>query len=130
MDRKQIFDPGWSFHHDYGYSQAVRAGNLIFLAGQMPVDPAGNLLFEGDIHGQTRQVFENIKAVLAAAGATMDDIVEMVSYHTDMADLHAVGEVKATYLTRDLPAWTALGVTALALPGQLIEIKIVALARP
>jgi enamine deaminase RidA (YjgF/YER057c/UK114 family) len=65
--------------------------------------------------------------VLAAAGLTLDDVVEIVSYHTDMADLHAVAEVKAEYLTRDFPAWTAVGVTALAFPGQLLEIKATAL---
>jgi len=74
-------------------------------------------------------VFENLKTVLAAAGLGFEDLVEIVSYHTDMADLHAVVEVKAEYITRDFPAWTALGVTALAFPGQRLEIKAVALAR-
>jgi reactive intermediate/imine deaminase len=129
MDRKQIIDPGWSYHRVFGYSQAVRAGGLLFLAGQMPVDTEGHVVAAGDIHGQTRQTFENVKAVLAAAGASLDDIVDMTTYHTDMADLGAVMEVKGTYLTGDLPAWTAVGVPALALPGQMIEIKVVALAR-
>jgi reactive intermediate/imine deaminase len=128
MDRKQIVDPGWSYHRHFGYSQAVRAGGLLFLAGQMPVDTDGNVVAAGDIRGQTRQTFENVKAVLAAAGADLGDIVDMTTYHTDIADLDAVMEVKADYLTEDLPAWTAVGVPALALPGQLIEIKVVALA--
>ena len=130
MAEKQIIDPGWGWDQAFGYSQAVRAGNLIFLAGQMPVDPqTGAVVSAGDIRGQTRQTFENIKAVLAAAGASLDDIVELVSYHTNMADLGAVMEVKAEYLPRDFPAWTALGVPALALPGQMLEIKVVAVAR-
>lgn len=90
MDQKQIIDPGWGYHHAFGYSQAVRAGALIFLAGQMPVDTNGAVVSAGDIRGQTRQTFENIKAVLAAAGASMGDIVDMVSYHTNMADLGAM----------------------------------------
>lgn len=85
-------------------------------------------LSEGDIRAQTRQTFENLKAVLAAAGVTLDDLVELVSYHTDMADLGAVLEVKAGYIAAD-GRWTAIGVTALALPGQLIEFKAVAVAR-
>ena len=78
---------------------------------------------------QIRQVFENIKTVLGAAGLTFDDLVEIVSYHTDMEDLHATVEIKAEYIKQDFPAWTAVGVTALAFPGQRIEIKPTALAR-
>ena len=120
---KQIIDPGWSYHKHFGFSQAVRTGDLVILAGQMPVDPEGNLIAEGDIVGQARQVFENMKVVLAAAGLTMDDLVEIVSYHTDMHELPAVAEVKADYIKDNPPAWTAIGVTALALPGQRLEIK-------
>ena len=129
MSGKQIIDPGWGWNQSFGYSQAVRAGGLIFLAGQMPVDSQVQVVGEGDIRAQTRQTFENLKAVLAAAGATLDDLVELVSYHTDMADLGAVVEVKGEYIAADFPAWTAVGVTALAFPGQLIEIKAVAVAR-
>ena len=129
MSGKQIVDPGWAYDKEYQYAQAVRAGNLVLLAGQCPVDAQGTTVAEGEIRGQTRQVFENIKAVLAAAGLTLDDIVEIVSYHVDLADLHAMAEVKAEYLTHDFPAWTAVGVTALAFPGQLLEIKATALVR-
>ena len=129
MAGKQIIDPGWGYEKQFGYSQGVRAGNLVFLAGQMPVDAQCNVVAEGDIVGQARQVFENLKTVLGAAGLGFEDLVEIVSYHTDMADLHAVVEVKAEYIKQDFPAWTALGVTALAFPGQRLEIKAVALAR-
>lgn len=129
MVAKQIIDPGWGWNAGFGYSQAVRAGDLLFVAGQMPVDNQVQVVGPGDIRAQTRQVFENLKAVLAAAGATLDDLVELVSYHTDMADLGAVVEVKGEYIAGDFPAWTAVGVTALALPGQLIEFKAVAVAR-
>jgi reactive intermediate/imine deaminase len=129
MAGKQIVDPGWAYDKEFPYSQAVRAGDLLILAGQCPVDAQGNTVAAGDIRGQTRQVFENLKAVLAAAGLTLDDLVEIVSYHVDLADLHAMAEIKAEYLTREFPAWTAVGVTALAFPGQLLEIKATALAR-
>lgn len=95
----------------------------------MPCDAGANLVAAGDIKGQTRKVFENMKAVLAAAGLGLADVVEIVSYHTDMAALGDVAAVKAEYLPSDFPAWTAVGVTALALPGQLIEIKGIAAAR-
>jgi len=129
MSGKQIIDPGWGYEKQFGYSQAVRAGNLVFLAGQMPVDEQGNVVAEGDIAGQARQVFENMKTVLAAAGLGFENLVEIVSYHTDMADLHAVVEIKAEYIKSDFPAWTAIGVTALAFPGQRLEIKATAMTR-
>ena len=127
--QKQIIDPGWGWNQGFGYSQAVRAGGLLFLGGQMPVDRGAQVIGAGDIRAQTRQTFENIREVLAAAGSSLDDIVELVSYHTDMAELGAVMEVKAEYIRQDFPAWTALGVSALSFPGQLIEIKVVAVAR-
>jgi reactive intermediate/imine deaminase len=127
--QKQIVDFGWGYEQAFGYSQAVRVGDLVILAGQMPCDAEANVVSVGDIKGQTRQVFENMKAVLAAAGLTLDDVVEIVSYHTDLADLHGMNEVKMEYLPANFPAWTALGVTSLALPGQMIEIKAIAAAR-
>jgi enamine deaminase RidA (YjgF/YER057c/UK114 family) len=129
MADKQIIDPGWGYEKAFGYSQGVRAGGLVTFAGQMPVDAECKLVGEGDPAAQIRQVFENIKTVLAAAGLTFDDLVEIVSYHTDMEDLHATVEIKAEYIKQDFPAWTAVGVTALAFPGQRIEIKPTALAR-
>ena len=129
MAGKQVVDPGWAYGRRNGYSQAIREGHLVFLSGQMPLDPEGNVVAEGDIVGQARQVFENMKSVLAVAGLTLDDLVEIVSYHTDIADLRAVVRVKSEYIRSDFPAWTAVGVTALGFPGQRLEIKAVALAR-
>jgi len=119
----KIVDPGWGWDKALGYSQGVRVGNLVYYSGQMPVDSNGKLVHEGDIKGQTHQVFKNIKAALAAAGLTLNDIVEMVSFHTNMADLGAMAEVKNEYIFKgDFPAWTVVGVTSLALPGQMLEI--------
>ena len=125
---KEVFDPGWEWDKPWGYSQAVRVGETVLVSGQTPLDSHGNLLHEGDIRGQTRQVFENLKTVLAAAELSLDQVVEIVSYHTNMSDIAAMNEVKAEYLTENLPAWTAVGVTSLAFPGQLLEIKAMAVA--
>jgi 2-iminobutanoate/2-iminopropanoate deaminase len=129
MAVKEVFDAGWEWDKPWGYSQAVRVGETVFVSGQTPLDSRGNLLHEGDIRGQTRQVFENLKTVLAAAELSLDQVVEIVSYHTNMSDIAAMNEVKAEYLTKNLPAWTAVGVTSLAFPGQLLEIKAIAVAR-
>ena len=126
---KQIIDPGWAWTKTFQYSQAIRAGHLIILAGQVSVDDEGNLVGPGDIKTQTRRIFENIRTVLAAAGSGLDDVVEIISYHVDMRDLPKVAEVKSEFLRKDFPAWTAVGVTSLAFPGYLLEIKATALAR-
>lgn len=126
---KTIVDPGWSWSRPYEYSQAIRAGNLLILSGQVPADANGNVVGPGDIKAQAKQVFENIKTVLSVAGLTFDDLVEIESYHVDMKDLGKVAEIKSQYIQKEFPAWTAIGVTGLALTGQLLEIKAVALVR-
>ena len=111
----------------FGYSPAVKAGPLLLMAGQLGRDEHLNVV-EGK-EAQVVQAFENVKTVLTAAELTFDDVVEMVTYHTDLGELPLVMEVKDRYFTdRDrLPAWTALGVTALAMPGLFVEIKCTAL---
>jgi enamine deaminase RidA (YjgF/YER057c/UK114 family) len=116
-----------NLHDRFRYSPGVRAGNLLFMAGQVGRD-AQLQVVEGK-EAQFAQAFENVKQVLTAAGATFDDVVDMVTYHTDMRDLQLFIEVRDRYITNAAryPAWTALGVTALAMPGLLAEIKCTAL---
>jgi enamine deaminase RidA (YjgF/YER057c/UK114 family) len=114
-------------HERFRYSPGVRVGNLLFIAGQVGRDEDLNVV-EGK-EAQFTQAFENVKNVLTAAGATMDDVVDMVSYHTDMRDLPLFIQVRDRYVTNAelYPAWTALGVNALAMPGLIAEIKCTAL---
>lgn len=116
-----------NLHDRFRYSPGVVAGNLLFLAGQVGRDEHLNVV-EGQ-EAQFTQAFENLKSVLAAAGATMDDVIDMVTYHTDMRDLPLFMQVRDRYITNAerYPAWTALGVTALAMPGLIAEIKCTAL---
>jgi enamine deaminase RidA (YjgF/YER057c/UK114 family) len=107
----------------FRYSPGVRAGNLLYIAGQVGRDE--NLQVVVDKEAQFAQAFENVKQVLTEAGATFDDVVEMVTYHTDMRDLELFISVKDRYITNldRLPTWTGIGTTALAMPGLLVEIK-------
>jgi len=107
----------------FHYSPGVRAGNLLYMAGQ--VGRNENLEIVEDKEAQFAQAFENVKKILAAAGASFEDVVEMVTYHTDMRDLQLFMQVKDRYLTNldRLPAWTGIGTTALAMPGLFVEIK-------
>lgn len=111
----------------FGYSPAVKAGPLLYIAGQLGRDENLNVV-EGK-EAQVVQAFENVKTVLTAAGLTFDDVVEMVTYHTDLSDMQLIMNVKDRYFTNldQLPTWTALGVTALAMPGLFVEIKCTAL---
>ncbi len=95
------------------YSQATRTGNLVFLSGQTPLDPATGNLVEGDIAVQARQAFDNIKAVVAAAGGTMDDIVRVGLYLTDLSQFGEVNAVMAEYFSQPYPARSTIEVSAL-----------------
>jgi enamine deaminase RidA (YjgF/YER057c/UK114 family) len=105
----------------YHYSPAVRAGNMLFIAGQVGRDADMNVV-EGK-EAQLVQAFENLKLVLNEASADFDDVVEIVTYHTDMRDLALVVEVKDRYFKNKYPTWTGVGVSALSTPGLEFEIK-------
>ena len=107
------------------YSQAVRAGKLVYLSGQTPVDPATGTLLDGDVKAQTAQCFQNLFAVLQAAGLTPDQVVKVNVYLTDMADFAAMNEVYAAHFGQPYPARTTIGVAALPL-GARIEIEMIA----
>lgn len=107
------------------YSQAVRAGNTLYASGQTPLDPATGKLVEGDIAVQARQVFENLKAVLAAADASFDNVVRVGIYLVDLADFAAVNDVMRQYFREPYPARSTIGVSSLPLGAQ-VEIDLVA----
>ena len=114
-------------HERFRYSPGVKAGSLLLMAGQLGRDEHLNAV--EDKEAQFAQAFENVEKVLSAAGATFDDVVDMVTYHTDMRDLELFMKVKDRFVTNleQLPTWTALGVAALAMPGLFAEIKCTAL---
>ena len=112
------------------YSQAVRVetGDAVWIhvSGQIAIDAEGNLVGPGDMRAQTRQVFENLKAILEANGATFADAVRIGTYLTTLEDLAGMREVRSEYLTAEPPASTAVQVVALVVPEALIEIDLVA----
>lgn len=121
MKRKLINPPGTEkIYEKWQYSQAVRVGDTIWVSGQAGMDRKGPA--EG-IEAQSRIAFESLKRVLVEEGATLGDVVELVTYHTNMAEMSGFARVKAEFFPSDYPAWTAVGVTALAVPGILLEIR-------
>jgi 2-iminobutanoate/2-iminopropanoate deaminase len=107
------------------YSYAVRSGDLIFLSGQTPLDPASGKLVEGDVGAQTEQVFKNLEAVLQAAGRSFRDVVKVNVFLTDMADFAAMNAVYATKFEAPYPARSTVAVKALPLGAQ-VEIELIA----
>jgi reactive intermediate/imine deaminase len=106
------------------YSQAVRAGNTVYLSGQIPLDPATGELVKGDIETQVRRVFENLKAVTTAAGGSFANVVKVNVYLTDLGNFALVNKVMAEYISQPYPARAAVGVASLP-RGAAVEIDCV-----
>ena len=107
------------------YSQAIRAGDFVFLSGQIPLDPATGALVSGDIAAQTTRVLENLKAVLAAAGADFSQVVRTTIFLMDMGDFQTVNEVYGKYMSNPPPARATVQVSQLP-KGARVEIDAVA----
>jgi reactive intermediate/imine deaminase len=112
------------------YSQAVRVetGDAVWISisGQIAIDIEGNLVGPGDLRAQTRQVFENLNAILEANDATFADVVKIGTFLTTLDDLAGMREVRGEYLTAEPPASTAVQVVALVVPDAMIEVDLLA----
>jgi len=111
------------------YSQAVWNGSDLFCSGQTPIDPATGRLIDGDVAAQTHRVFDNLAAVLAAAGLSLDDAVKCTVYLTDMGDFPAMNAAYAERFAAPHPARTTVAVAGLPL-GARVEIELVAKSTP
>ena len=109
------------------YSQAIRAGSLLFVSGQIPLDPATGDLVSGGREAEIRRVFDNVSAIAQAAGGSLDAIVKLTVYLTDLADFPLVNQVMAEYFQAPFPARAAVGVAALPLGAQVEVEAIVSL---
>ncbi len=105
------------------YSQAIEANGMLFCSGQIPINPATGAFVEGGIKEQTRQVFQNITQVLAAAGTDLSHVVKTTVFLSDMANFAAMNEVYAEFFTQPFPARSAVAVRELP-KGALVEIEV------
>jgi len=132
MEKKFINPPTLSTPRGYTHVVTATGGKMVFIAGQVAWDAKGEIVGKGDLRAQATQVYENLKAALAAAGATFTDVVKMNTYIVNFkaADLPVIREVRAKYfLQENLPASTLVGVQALAVDGLLIEIEVIAMIK-
>ena len=107
------------------YSQAIKVGNFLFISGQIPVDPESGKLVEGDIGAQTHQVLKNIRAIVEAAGGTLNNVVKVTVYLDDMDDFAEMNEVYSQYFSESKPARTTIEVSRLP---KNVKIEIEAIA--
>ena len=127
MDKQQV-NP-WEWQNALGFSQAWRvdgARSIVFASGQAPISPDGQLVGSRDFEAQVRQVFENLRAVIEQAGSTLDSVVKLTVFLTDMSRLRDYTRIKAEFFTGDQPASSAVGVTALARPEMMVEVEALA----
>lgn len=106
------------------YSQAVRAGNTVYLSGQIPLVPETMQLVGDDFAAQTHQVFKNLRAVCEAAGGSLNDVVKLNAYLTDLSNFATFNEIMAEYMSQPYPARAAVGVASLP-RGALVEAEAV-----
>ena len=124
MPRQRVLSP--QVKEGPTYSQAMRAGTLLFVSGQVSLDANGDLVGVGDAGVQTRQVMTNLQAMCAAAGATLNDVVKLTVYITNIDDYAMVREVRGEFFTGpEYPASTLIANIALARPEFLVEIEAV-----
>ena len=124
---KRTNPPSLSAPTGYTHVVEVPAGEkIIYIAGQVAFDQSRQVVGVGDMAAQTEQVFRNLQAALAAAGATFADVVKMTTYVTDMGQAPVIRAIRARYFGETLPASTLVGVTALAHPDLMVEIEVIA----
>lgn len=107
----------------------MRAGNTIYVSGQGSLDAQGRLVGRGDVVAQTRQVLDNMKLALAAAGATLDDVVKVTVFLANVDDRPKVNEVRKAYFGANRPASTLVEISRFAIEGMLVEIEAVAVVK-
>ena len=122
---ERIFPPGAPAPRG-PYTPAVRAGDTIYVAGQIPIDPVTGTVVLGDIRSETRQVLTNIQSILSGCGATLEDVVRCGVYLIDAADFQAMNEVYAEFFGTAKPARTTIIVAALPLKDARVEIDAIA----
>ena len=126
MPERIELNPDWPWTKAFRISQGIRVGNTVYVSGQVAFDPEGNVVGENDMTAQARQVFSNLKTVLAEAGATMDDVVKITTFLTDMSRFSEYAAARAEAFPNKIPASTAVATPALVKPELLVEVEAIA----
>ena len=128
-ERKEIIRPEAGIHPlPWPYSHGVKVGTILFVAGQVALDEQLRIVGPGDAEAQARQTWQNIKAVVEAAGGKISDVVRVTTYVADLADIDAIHEVRREFFPDgDFPTATVVQAARLGLPGLLLETEAIAI---
>ncbi len=124
--KQERIDPGWAWAKKLNISAGVKIGNTVYLSGTVAFDSEGNVVGEGDVYAQSKQIFKNIEEALAAAGATMADVVKITTFLTDISGYGEFGRARTEAFPRGVPASAAYATPALIKPELLVEVEAVA----
>ena len=127
MPDRKAHNPNWPWTEKFRISQAVQVGDTVHVSGQGPLDPQGNIVGNDDMSVQSQQVFANLRAVLAEAGATMDDVVKITGFITDTGRYAEYSAARAEAFPNNIPASSTVTVADLVLPGMLVEVEAIAI---
>ena len=124
--KQQRIDPGWDWARKLNISAGVKIGDTVYLSGTVAFDHAGNVIGAGDVYAQSKQVFKNIEEALAAAGATMADVVKITTFLTDISSYGEFGRARTEAFPKGVPASAAYATPALIKPELLVEVEAIA----
>ena len=125
MNRVEL-NPDWPWSRDFRISQGVRVGETVYVSGQGPIAADGRLVGANDMLTQSRQVFDNIHQVLALAGATLDDVVKITAFLTDLDRYDEYKAARAEAFLDRIPASSTVHSPQLLIPGMMVEVETVA----
>ena len=126
MAERIEFNPDWPWARDFRFNQGIRVGDTVYVSGQVAFDPEGDIVGGDDMEAQARQVFANIRTVLEMAGATMNVVVKITAFLTDLGRYAGYSAARAEAFPGRVPASTAVATPALVFPGLLVEVEAVA----
>lgn len=126
MPERIELNPQWPWAGNYRIAQGVQVGNTVYVSGQVAFNPQGNIVGGDDMAAQAHQVFENIRAVLAEAGATLDDVVKITAFITDMSRYADYAAVRTAVFPNNIPASATVATPTLVNPDLLVEVDAVA----
>ncbi len=126
MAERIEINPDWPWAKDFRFNQGIRVGDTVYVSGQVGFDPDGNIVGGDEMEAQARQVFANIRTILEMAGATMNDVVKISAFLTDLGLYAGYSAARAEAFPDKVPASTAVATPALVFPGLLVEIEAVA----
>jgi len=127
MHHKRVIDiPEAESYKRFKFSPAIKVGNTLYISGQVGRSPSGEI--PEDVASQARIALSSVKRVVEQAGGTLDDVVDLLTFHTDMNELPAFAEVKSEFFSREFPTWTAIGVSAIGVPPQQFKLEVKAIA--